>query len=305
MSKWINVDQNFGQVTYMEDITFPFGVYRDDYSKMDEHKLALHWHKYLEYGLVVSGEVEMRVDSEVVSLQTGDCVFINANTLHSGVQTSFSEDAVISTVCFSPEILAPSSESTVYNHYFQPILGKMVFGFKIDVSTPTGAAMRDILRSIAALDKKEFGYELSAITHISSLWLQTLRYINESFPGVPAQTETYSHREDVIRNLVIYIQKNYAQNITLETLASYAHISHSECYRTFRAYTGKPPIGFLNDYRLSQAEHLLRTTSLPIVSICQSCGFSGQSYFGEQFKGKYGISPARFRKEHQADVLKK
>ena len=109
------------------------------------------------------------------------------------------------------------------------------------------------------------------------------------------------HQYKRYANLMIYIQEYYAQDITVGMLASTAHISHSECYRIFRAYTGKTPIGFLNDFRLSQAEHLLRTTSLSIVSICQACGFSGQSYFGEMFKEKYGIPPARFRKEHRME----
>lgn len=297
MAKWITVDQNFEQVSFMEDTTFPFGVYRDEYARMDSQTLPLHRHKYLEYGLVLSGEVNMRIDSEYISLRAGDCVFINANTLHSGVQTSVSENAVISTVCFTPEILTRENDSTVYTRHFQPILGRTVFGFKIDCSTPSGAAIREILRSLTALGKEEFGYELSVIMHVSNLWLQTLKYINEFPPEFPTQAETYSHREDVVRNLLIYIQEYYDQNITVDMLASSAHISHSECYRIFKAYTGKTPIGFLTDYRLSQAEHLLRTTSLSIVSICQACGFSGQSYFGELFKKKYGISPARFRKE--------
>jgi AraC-like DNA-binding protein len=78
--------------------------------------------------------------------------------------------------------------------------------------------------------------------------------------------------------------------------AAYAHIRQRECYRCFKYYTGKSPQEYIKDYRLSKAEHLLRTTDLSLIDIVLSCGFSGQSYFGEVFKQQYGVSPARFRK---------
>ena len=301
MAKWINVDQNDGQITHIEDVTFPFGVYRDDYSQMDNHMLPLHWHKYIEYGLVEEGRVEMRIDSELHLLEPGDCVFINANTLHSGVQRQAAERAVIRSVDFTPDLLTAGTRTTVYRRYFDPWYGKAVYGFKIDRDTPSGAVIADLLRKLSDLDKAEYGYELNVLSSVSRLWMETLCYIGERFPEPSVQTETYSHRKNVMRNLLIYIQENYARAVTVEELAEFAHISHSECYRVFRDYTGDTPIGYLNDYRLTQAEHLLRTTSMSMVGICQSCGFSGQSYFGERFKIKYGTSPARFRRNHRGE----
>lgn len=123
MARWINVEENYRQVTYIADPTFWFGIYMDDYNQMDGHTLPLHWHKSIEYELVLSSKVEMRIDDETVILETGECAFINSNTLHSGMQLNTSEDTVVCVVSFIPDVVTGSAENTVYQKYFQTILG--------------------------------------------------------------------------------------------------------------------------------------------------------------------------------------
>ena len=88
----------------------------------------------------------------------------------------------------------------------------------------------------------------------------------------------------------------YKSSIKIDELASHAGISRAECFRCFKRYTGKTPIEYLNDYRLSQAANMLITTELSAVEIGLDCGFESQSYFGKLFKENYGATPLRFRK---------
>ncbi len=298
MAKWINVDENQRQISHVEDPTFWFGIYMDEYKKMDGHMLPLHWHKSLEYELVISGKVEMRIDNETVTLEVGDCAFINSNTLHSGIQLSTTEDAVVCAVSFIPDVLTGSVENTVYQKYFQPIFGKTVYGFKIDCQTPTGKNIYNTLCRLSKLKKDSFGYELMAISQTCELWLDTLKYIQENNPDSGNKKETYSHKKDAMKVMLEYVQENYDKNISIDSLLEHTHISRSECFRSFKQYTGKTPLEYINDYRLLQAEHLLRTTTLSLIDICLSCGFAGQSYFGKLFKQRYGVSPSRYRKAH-------
>lgn len=299
MAKWINVNQSRMQIGFVSDTTFPFEVYLDEYNKMDNHTMPLHWHKLMEYELVLSGTLEMRIDDEVTILDAGDCAFVNSNTLHSGTQVSTSEDAVVYAICFSPDILTESVQSTLYKKYFKPLYGKKLYGFRIDGGSDTGGNIRDLLSSLAKIDKNSFEYELAVISKVSELWLNTIQYINENKLESSDNIETHSHQNNVIKSLLVYVQENYDKNITVDTLSAHAHISNSECSRYFKQYTEKTPLEYVKDYRLSQAEHLLRTTTLSIIDICLSCGFSGQSYFGEMFKQRYGVSPAKYRKDNK------
>ena len=296
MANWINVDGALHQISYWDDTTFSFGIYMDEYEKMEERILPLHWHKSLEYDLVLSGRVEMWIDNQPIELGVGDSAFINSNTLHSGRQISASENAVVCAVCFSPDILAWNVQDTVYQKYFSPVLGKSPCGFKIDRSSPEGGVIHDILRRLSAQSSDAFGYELSVISKISELWLHTLLYIKGNGADLQSQIISPPRSEAIMKALLTYVHENYMKTISVDLLASFAHISRSECFRCFKELTGKTPLEYVNDYRLSQAEHLLRTTSLSILDICLSCGFSGQSYFGELFKSRYGISPSKYRK---------
>ena len=59
--------------------------------------------------------------------------------------------------------------------------------------------------------------------------------------------------------------------------------------------TGKPPIEYLNEYRIEKAVRKLRLTNLSITDIAFSCGFSDLSYFIKTFKKTKGVSPGKYR----------
>ena len=58
---------------------------------------------------------------------------------------------------------------------------------------------------------------------------------------------------------------------------------------------GKRVNGFLNEYRLRYAAHLLATTKDPVVLIAELSGFSRSSFF-RIFSETYGMSPSDYRK---------
>jgi len=60
--------------------------------------------------------------------------------------------------------------------------------------------------------------------------------------------------------------------------------------RSFREY--------LNEVRVSHAEHLLKTTSLPVTQIALECGYNNVSYFIAVYKELKGITPLSCRGEH-------
>ena len=55
-------------------------------------------------------------------------------------------------------------------------------------------------------------------------------------------------------------------------------------------------IEYLNDYRLTIAERLLRTSDATVLEIAEKSGFDNLSYFNRMFKRKYGQSPGKQRK---------
>jgi AraC-like DNA-binding protein len=58
---------------------------------------------------------------------------------------------------------------------------------------------------------------------------------------------------------------------------------------------GKSVNGFLNEYRLRYAAHLLATTTDAVGVIAEVSGFSRSSFF-RVFSDAYGMSPSDYRK---------
>ena len=95
-----------------------------------------------------------------------------------------------------------------------------------------------------------------------------------------------------------YLDSNYSEHITLDTLTSLTHMNKYYMVHSFTKYTGLSPIQYLNQTRLKRAQHLLRTTNYSISDIASSTGFSSQSYFTQIFRKNFNMTPVKYRQEH-------
>lgn len=93
-----------------------------------------------------------------------------------------------------------------------------------------------------------------------------------------------------------FLDSNYADAITLEQLASLAHMNKYYLVHAFTRYAGLSPISYLNKRRLEISCGLLVNTNHSVAEIASLAGFSSQSYFAQAFKKEMGVPPARYRK---------
>ena len=76
-----------------------------------------------------------------------------------------------------------------------------------------------------------------------------------------------------------YIDLNYSDNITLQTLADISHLSKYYISHSFKEEIGQSPIDYLNTQRIENAKILLESTNYSITEIARFTGFSSQSFF--------------------------
>jgi AraC-like DNA-binding protein/quercetin dioxygenase-like cupin family protein len=92
-----------------------------------------------------------------------------------------------------------------------------------------------------------------------------------------------------------YLDTNYAEHITLDSLTQLTHMNKYYMAHSFAKYTGLSPIQYLNERRLETACRLLKETDYSVSDISSQTGFSSQSYFTQIFRKKYGITPIKYR----------
>ena len=96
--------------------------------------------------------------------------------------------------------------------------------------------------------------------------------------------------------LTEFINEHLTEDLSVQTLCSRFHLSHSEIYSVFKEYFHDTPADYIKKHRLQKACKLLKNTSLPVHKIAQRCGIPDYNYFSKIFKKNYGVPPRNFRR---------
>ncbi len=114
-----------------------------------------------------------------------------------------------------------------------------------------------------------------------------------------AQLATYHepirNMTDAVSAAKYYIEKNYMENISLDTLSEISSLSKYHLSREFRKSTGYSPHEYLINVRLEEAKRMLSSTADSVESIAFSCAFCSSANFIRTFRKKTGITPNKFR----------
>ena len=100
-----------------------------------------------------------------------------------------------------------------------------------------------------------------------------------------------SLRDFYIKEAISFIEQNFQNDITVETIAASCGLNRSYFGKIFHENMGKSPQEFLISYRMSKAAELLKLTALSIADIGNAVGYPNQLHFSRAFKNVYGISP--------------
>lgn len=106
--------------------------------------------------------------------------------------------------------------------------------------------------------------------------------------------QTSENKIDV--QLSEYVNEHLTEDLSVQTLCSRFHLSHSEIYAIFKEYFDDTPADYVKKRRLHKACELLKNTALSVNKIAQKCGIPDYNYFSKIFKKSFGVSPRAFRK---------
>ncbi len=114
-----------------------------------------------------------------------------------------------------------------------------------------------------------------------------------------AQKVTNSQRiGNTIHEITNYMEKHFAEKITLSDVASELHISPNYLSRYFSEKFGISFSRYLKTLRISRATHLLKHSQMSVSEIAYASGFNTLSFFNSSFKDMYGIVPSEYRQNY-------
>lgn len=114
--------------------------------------------------------------------------------------------------------------------------------------------------------------------------------------GVSAEPRrTHSIETRAVAEARAYLEANYTQPISIETLAQQVQLSPSYLIRRFRQQLGLPPHAYQRQWQLLQVKQSLRSEQ-PLAAIAMEHGFYDQSHLTRYFKRAFGVTPNQYRK---------
>ena len=113
------------------------------------------------------------------------------------------------------------------------------------------------------------------------------------------KTVSISHNSkslEKMKTVLKYVEEHYTEKLTIDDMAKLTFYSKSHFMKFFKVNMGTGFTEYLNDYRLTMAARLLKSSDESILMIAEESGFDNLSYFNRIFKRKYGVSPGSYRK---------
>jgi AraC-like DNA-binding protein/mannose-6-phosphate isomerase-like protein (cupin superfamily) len=103
-----------------------------------------------------------------------------------------------------------------------------------------------------------------------------------------------------------YVLKNYQKPLTLDDVASAAHLTPQAFCRYFKKHTGVTFVAFLNELRVNEACKNLTSGKFDnISSVAYNCGFNSIANFNRVFKHIAGTSPKDYLSRYINNVTKR
>ncbi len=103
----------------------------------------------------------------------------------------------------------------------------------------------------------------------------------------------------ILKPVTEHIARHYAEDITVDRLASMIDSSPSNFRRQFTRTFGISPGRYLTTIRLNAARKLLETTDKLVSEIAVETGFWDQSHLTKLFKRERGMTPGAYRRGHR------
>lgn len=266
---------------------FPIEYHYID-EKHSRYDMSAHWHSEIEIIRIVSGTLNVKLNSNNYIASEGDIIFVNSETVHRATPNRCVYECVI----FNPEFLNIGTFSckffieSLINHEYT--ICEFVQGDNSDF-------IHIANRIFDTMKQKSSGQKFKVIGYLYELFgIITDNHLYSSITGDSAVTENKNIPK--LKRVLRFIRDNYNRKLTLDEMSQSVDMSPKYFCFFFKKMTGKTPIEYLNSYRVEKATQKLLNSDLSVTEIAYSCGFNDLSYFIKTFKSIKKIPPAQLRK---------
>lgn len=247
---------------------------------------GVHFHDEHEIYYLVNGTTKYFIGDKIYQVESGGFVIIPKGVNHK----TDSED------CLHNERILLSFEDSVIQEKTKPVFDELCKKSVVYISDSKREIVENVLKKI----ESEYEVTDSHSSVLINLYIEELLVLISRLqldykPHLPSADKT-------IHEITKYIRKNYSKDLSLGFLGKIFAISESHLSRSFKSVTNMGINEYITYVRLTNAEKLLKETSLPITEVAGRCGFNDSNYFSTVFKRAKGITPLKFSHKYKEEL---
>lgn len=257
--------------------------------------ISPHKHNHIEMAYIYSGEIKEVINGNLVTLKKGDLIILDTNVIHSiemagldDIMLNFAMSKEYFNNSFFNEL---SSNNIITNFILNSIYEKQKFNAYLAFHTSDNDNIHHIICKLASeFISPDIGSDVLKDNYIKILFTELIRLYNTQGEN----EASFNKQTQISFEILNYIKDNYAST-TLSEAAKHFNFNPNYFSTYVKKITGISFKDLVLQEKLNKASYLLRSTSIPIESICEEVGIGNINFFYKKFKERYGATPKKYR----------
>lgn len=249
------------------------------------HPRVMHAHEgFVEILLIREGEGYYTINGKRYQVKKGDMILLNGGVVHDEYGSMVSIYA-----CAVSNIL---KEGLLENQIISDTQIPVVH------TGESFGAMDGLMGQMFYLLCGNLPEAKECCQHLLSALLKQIEYVlKKSMEDVKETATDRGILADQIRN---YIDCNYMNDVSLQSMSKELNISLYYLSHIFKEFYGYSPMQYMLRRRIGEAQSLLIGTDLTVTRIAMLVGYDNSNHFITIFSKNVGISPRNYRLLYRA-----
>ena len=258
-------------------------------------RCSYHWHRDMEFLLVINGAILVQADFQESMLRKGDLFLIDSGDIH--ITDEAGDNNLMLVLQVDPAFFEKHDPEFTCRKFDLNAV------FKRNPELQVFKTIREIMALIMwEMRIQKQGYTIKIESLVHQLFSILLREFTHTLRE--AKTEEIFDRENAdnyprIRRIIHLVEKEYQEKLSLAEIAEKERLSLGYLSRFFKEKTGCNFTEFVNLIRVKKSLSDLVNTDRKITDIALDSGFADVKAYNTFFKRTYKMTPSMWRTEYQ------
>lgn len=264
--------------TFNPDILYAFDPWNKNESQHERHA-----HDFLEISILLEGQATYWFNDCWTELQAGQILVFNPGVQHAERQKKGT---------YSHQLHIGIKNIALHELPRDVLPNKTP---KLEIGEYQYKIIDKAWQLVNEIDHQDVDFRLMSkgiVIEILVYLLRGLAVRSENYDK-PFVSKTEKRQNQLVTNIIYFLENHYTEDITLEQLARDNYVSPAYLSKTFKEATDMSPINYLIQIRLKNAHELLKDEDTTVKQIASAVGYEDAYHFSKLFKKYYGISPSQ------------